>query len=316
MSFSAAVRDELAHVPTERPCCRAALLGAAARGAGALHLTGRGGLHATLDVQGNAVARGLVQVVREEGASCEIRTYREARFQRGSRVQVEIAGDEAGRHLLERAGVLDRSGRPCPRTPARVTSRSCCRSAFLRGALMVGGTVSAPTAAPALEIRTHDLVGAEEVARVAGADGCRLAVRVRGQRAEAYARRRETVGDILLLCDARDAALQYAEAEVMVLTRAAANRRANFDTANLRRQIVAARRQLEAIAALRAEGRLDTLDEELRRVAAAREAGPDLPLGELAQALGVPRPTVAGRLRRLVELGEIAAPAADRRTGL
>jgi DNA-binding protein WhiA len=160
---------------------------------------------------------------------------------------------------------------------------------------MVAGSVSSPTATPALEIRCHDRVGADEIVRVAAVEGHRLTVRERRQRAEAYSRRRETLGDLLLSMGGQEAALLFAEADVMVLTRGEVNRRANFDTANLRRQVVAARRQLAAIRALRTSGSLAGLDADLRIVAGAREAAPDVPLSELAEGLGLPRPTLARR---------------------
>jgi len=88
-------------------------------------------------------------------------------------------------------------------------------------------------------------------------------------------------------------------------TRAEANRRANADTANLRRQVLAARRQLGAIEELRVSGRIDALDCPLLAAAELRSEHPELSLTELAATVaGLTKPTLAARLRRLVELAE------------
>ena len=42
MTYASDVREEVAHHPPADDCCRRALLGAALRGAGTLHLTGGG----------------------------------------------------------------------------------------------------------------------------------------------------------------------------------------------------------------------------------------------------------------------------------
>jgi hypothetical protein len=87
--------------------------------------------------------------------------------------------------------------------------------------------------------------------------------------------------------------------------RAGVNRTLNAETANLRRTVDAAVRQLSAIDRLAADdGRWDALSAALREAAALRRANPDAPLVSLAQAAGISRPAMAGRLHRLVEAAE------------
>jgi hypothetical protein len=258
-------------------------------------------VHAELDVGGHAVARQLVRVLRVEGATCGIRPYRPRRLDGHQRVLIVVAEDAGSRLALERAGVVDERGRPRAPDDA-VTSRACCRIAALRGAFAVGGGVASPGRPPALEIRTHGEAHARVLARCAAAVGLDLRVRERERWAEVATRRREAVEGMLVVLGAAESALALAEDAVLRSARADANRRANFDTANLGRQIASTRRQLEAIATLREEGRLASLSEPLRAVAEARGRHPEAPLAELAELLGAPRPTVAARLRRLVAL--------------
>ena len=306
MSFSSDLREEIAHQPIKHPCCRLALLAAALRGAGTLHLTGGGHTHGEIDVGEHAAARLLVRALRAEGATCEIRTYRSSRLSSSQRLLIVLAEDEQTQALLARVGVIDRHGRPLPFVAGLIVARACCRRALLRGAFLVGGSVSPPGRASLLEIRTHDVAFAEGLAACAERFEIPLRVRERERWAEVMTRRRDVVQDLLTVLGAAVGALDMAEDDVVRTARADANRRANFDLANLQRQIMAARRQLGAIKKLGQCGLIESLSEPLQTAARLRLAHPEMSLTELAEEGGLARPTLAARLRSLVAEGEAA----------
>src|SRR5207248_8946254 len=109
----------------------------------------------------------------------EIRTYTQRSFDRPTRYQLHVAGDGRALQVLNEAGVLTARLAPLERPPRRVVARSCCRSAYLRGALLGGGSLSGPRA-PHLEVRVSTVPGAEFLASLAAEDGVRLAVAHRG----------------------------------------------------------------------------------------------------------------------------------------
>lgn len=310
MTFSSEVREELAHRPVEQPCCRIAYLAAVLRGAGTLHLTGGGHAHAEIDVGSHAVGRQILTVLREEGVTCGVRPYTPERLGQHQRILIVLAEDDASRRVLERAGVIDDGGRPRLEVAPSLAARACCRVALLRGAFAAGGSVAPPGRAAQLEIRTHGAAFAELLARAAGDLGVPMQVRQRERWAEVLLRRREGVQDLLAALGAEGAALDVAEDEVVRSARGDANRRSNFDNANLARQVRAARAQVAAIERLADDGGLAGLPEALRRTAVLRLEHADLTLTELAEAGGVPRPTLAARLRRLVVLAD-GEPEAD-----
>jgi len=123
-------------------------------------------------------------------------------------------------------------------------------------------------------------------------------VRERPSHAAVYTKRLATLEDLLAHVGASDGVLRLIEGEVVSAARQDANRQANAETANLRRQVIAARRQLSAI------GQLDlgALPPELAAAAALRMEHPELPLGELAVLGELSKATLAGRLRRLEAL--------------
>ena len=81
--------------------------------------------------------------------------------------------------------------------------------------------------------------------------------------------------------------------------RAELNRQLNAETANLRRGVGAASRQLAAIGRVRTSGRLAALPPAVRRVAAARLQAPEASISELAEQLALGRSAVQRALERL-----------------
>ena len=248
-----------------------------------------------------AAARLAFTLVRELGGDGQLVSFREPRFERGTRVLVRLHGDRS-LQLLHEVGVLSTGLAPLAEPPGRLLQRRCCRASYLRGAFVAAGSVSAPRAPGHLEIRVSELDGARLVQRVARTDGIPLEVSVRRGHAVAYAKAKPTIRELLAHIGAHDAVLSLDEAEVISRTRERANRATNCDEANLARLGAAARAQATAIAALD----LDGLELHLREVADLRLRHPDLSLAELGRRARPPlaKSTVAGRMRVLVSAAE------------
>jgi cell division protein WhiA len=182
--------------------------------------------------------------------------------------------------------------------------RSCCRAAYLRGALLASGSVSGPRNAH-LELRSASVEGAELLASLAEAEGFRLAIHDRGRHAVAYAKSTDTIAELLAFLGAHQAALGLEESAVVASTRSRANRLANADHANIVRASRAAETQLRAIRRLESDGRLEHLSPELREIAQLRGRNPTLSLRELARRLKPPA-TKAAAHRRLAKLQKLA----------
>jgi DNA-binding protein WhiA len=314
MTFSSNVREEVAHHPIESECCRIAYLAAILRGAGSLHLTGGGHAHAEIDVGSHAVGRQILTALREEGVMCGVSAYTPERLGLHQRVLLVLAEDDASTRLLRRTGVIDDAGRPRLTVAPSLIARECCQISALRGAFAAAGSVSPPGKPSHLEIRTHGADFAALLASACAQLGIPVQTRQRERWAEVMSRRRESVQDLLTVLGAEGAALDVAEDEVVRSARGDANRRANFDNANLTRQVHAARQQTAAIQTLMESGDITSITPVLRETAQLRFDNPEMTLSELAEAAGVSRPTLAGRLRRLVDLAESAtASVADRR---
>jgi DNA-binding protein WhiA len=277
MSLAEDLRDELASIAPRRRCCRLAEVSALFHAAGVLHLRGRGDLAVHLDLASGHAARRAFALLRELGVPSEIRTYRRRAFDKSTRYQLHVAVDPRTRGVLREAGILSDRGAPLERPPKRVVGRSCCRSAYLRGALLGGGSISGPRA-PHLELRATGRDGASLLAEISAREGVALRTLERRTHAVAYAKAGEQIADLLAVAGASETALRLDEHAVVAATRAHANRLANADEANVKRTVRAARRQLQAIERLD----LERLPRGLREIALLRVSHPALSLGELA----------------------------------
>ncbi len=305
MSFSEDVRAELAGIAPTRECDRLAELSALFHYAGRLHLLGRGEVSLHLDLSSPAAARRAFTLLRAFGVRSEIRTYQRHAFGRETRYQLHVEGGPAALDVLQRAGVVDSRTRPLDRPPKRVVARSCCRSAYVRGALLASGSVSPPPS-PHLEVRSETREGAQAVAAAAASEGGELRVAERGDHALAYAKGIDRIAGVLAAAGASEAALALQERAVLGATRSRANRLANADHANVVRAVGAARTQLEAVRRLERGGRLEELSPPLRELAELRLKHPSLSLRELAAKCDPPASKSAAhrRLRALVRLSK------------
>ena len=306
MPLSEDLRNELASIAPKRGCCRLAEVSALFHSAGSIHLRGRGEVTLHLDLSSPAAARRAFSLLRGLGIHSEIRTYRRQAFDRATRYQLHVAGDESSLRRLVEAGVLDPRHAPLERPPRRVVGRGCCRGAYLRGALLGGGSLSGPRS-PHLELRTTSLEGAEFLRYVAAAGEVKVGVYDRPRHAVAYAKGMDAIEALLAAAGAADTVLALEERSVVAATRAEANRLANADHANLVRTSRAAQRQLKAVRALQADGELKRLPERLHEVARLRLRHPTLSLRELAVKCDPPttKASVHRRLNKLVELARL-----------
>jgi cell division protein WhiA len=304
MALSDEVRAELAAISPRKPCCRLAELSALIRGAGSIHLHGRGRISLHLDVSSPAVARRAFSLLKGYGVASEIHTFRRQAFERARRFRINIDDEARALQALNEMGVVDAGLAPLDRPPARVIDRSCCRASYLRGAFLASGSVSGPRNAH-LELRAAAVEGAELLASLGRDEGFALAVHDRGRHAVAYLKDREAIANLLAFLGAHEAALRLEESAVVAATKAHANRLANADHANIVRSSRAADAQLRAIQRLEVAGRLEHLPAELREVARLRTRYPALSLRELAVRLQPPA-TKAAAHRRLAKLQKLA----------
>jgi len=165
--------------------------------------------------------------------------------------------------------------------------------------------VSRPDRPPHLEIPARDHAAATVLVEDLAALEVAAVVRLRRTRPVVTLRSAAGVGAALSSIGAQGGRVRFEEGRVVRDVRAGVNRGLNAETANLRRTVDAAVRQLDAVDRLTATAGLwDALPPAVRAAGLLRRTHPDAPLGSLAEQAGISRPAMAGRLQRLVEAAQ------------
>jgi DNA-binding protein WhiA len=306
LSFSVNAKQELNHASRKRSCCRTAELAALFRAAGSFHIHGneRYGLHASFSL--SATTRTAVSLVKTFNLPLEVRVCEERRLGSHKRYEIHLEGGTRLVQFLNEIGVLSDDLSLQEKVPQRIFSRTCCRTAFLRGAFLAAGSVSGPGQPAHLEIYSTNEDFLQAVFDAAKAEGMVLTFVQRHRNAAVYSKNLHTIREFLAAIGAFRAALALEERSIISTMREDANRRANFDQANAARSSRAAARQVRAIHKLQQQEGWERLSPTLIEMAELRLAHPSLSITELGGRADPPltKSAVNHRLRRLVKMAE------------
>ena len=179
----------------------------------------------------------------------------------------------------------------------------CCRTAFLRGAFLAGGSVTDPEKRYHLELSTSHIQASREVSALLQEMGFLPRSVMRGGSAVIYFKQSEHIEDLLTTLGAPVAATEIMTAKVDKEIRNGANRAMNCDMANVNKTLDAVAAQQEAIKKLESAGQLDKLPEKIQETARLRMQNPELPLAQLAALFDPPisKSCLNHRIRKIME---------------
>lgn len=185
-----------------------------------------------------------------------------------------------------------------------VVEEDCCRIAFLRGAFLTGGYVSAPGRGYHLELVTSHYNVARQTVLLLEEMGLACGFVSRRGNFVLYYKDSNVIEDIIGRMGAPGAAMDFRLRKVEKDFRNNINRKVNCETANLGKTVEAAARQCHAIDKLEKAGQLEQLPESLRETARVRLEHPEESLAELLQHFDPPlsKPGLNNRLRKLEKL--------------
>ena len=292
-SFAGKVKNELCRVPVQRLCC------ARAEAYGVL-------------LYGNTFSPTEVRLITE---SADFAARLPRLFQRAFGLKFDrLPEEERGKLIF---GITDRSKLdriinqlgydPRQNLVLHVNfgllEAECCRTAFLRGAFLAGGSVTDPEKRYHLELDTGHAQASREVAALLTEMGFLPHSVRRGGSSVIYFKQSEHIEDLLTTIGAPAAAMDIMTAKVDKEIRNGANRAMNCDMANVNKTIDAALEQKNAIQRLQENGRLERLPEKLRQTALLRLQYPEMSLSQLAEKCDPPvtKSCMNHRMRKLLE---------------
>lgn len=190
-----------------------------------------------------------------------------------------------------------------------VVEDECCKTSFLRGAFLAGGSVTDPAKGYHIEMSTsHQSVARETNALMQEAMDFYLKTAQRSGTVVLYLKQSELISDLLAFLGAPIAAMGVIEAKLEKELNNKVNRRCNCDDANISKVVEAAQEHLTAIRILKEAGLIEKLPAKLKQAADAREAHPSSSLSELAAMMEPPitKPAMNQRLKKLMEMAREA----------
>ncbi|MGE5590972.1 MAG: DNA-binding protein WhiA [Bacillota bacterium] len=328
MSFSRTVKEELARAAPDKSCCQVAELAGLIRAAGTLEIAGRAvefglgatpsaardeRLHVWVETGQAPVARKLIQLGKAVlRVNPEVLVRKQRRLRRSRSFSVALASLQP-REDLVRLGVLTPDGGLRQDIPEELTSRGCCRRAYLRGLFLGSGSVNDPGRSHHLEMVLRDSNLADQVVQLLFSLGVMVRVTARRGEIVLYLKEADQIGRLLGLMGAHQALLAYENVLALKTVKNRVNRLVNAETANLEKTVDAAVRQIEDVKLIRRRLGLQHLPPSLRELAELRLKHPEASLKELGLLCDPPvgKSGVAHRLRRLEVLaGELRGETA------
>lgn len=183
---------------------------------------------------------------------------------------------------------------------------SCCQRAFLRGAFLCIGSMSAPEKGYHLEFVCAAEEKAKQLQRVIYGFGIEAKIVQRKKYYVVYLKESEAIVDMLNVMGAHVALMNLENLRILKGMRNSINRRVNCEAANITKTVNAASRQIEDILFLKEHYGFEKLSDNLRQMAQVRLEYPEAALKELGEYLDPPvgKSGVNHRLRSLSELAE------------
>ena len=220
----------------------------------------------------------------------------------GSKLIFQITDPDKLRRVLDPLGYDPRQSRVLHVNFALLED-DCCRTAFLRGAFLAGGSVTDPEKRYHLELSTSHIQASREVSALLQEMGFLPRSVMRGGSAVIYFKQSEHIEDLLTTLGAPVAATEIMTAKVDKEIRNGANRAMNCDMANVNKTLDAVAAQQEAIEKLEKSGQMEKLPEKIQETARLRMQNPELPLAQLAALFDPPisKSCLNHRIRKIME---------------
>lgn len=185
-----------------------------------------------------------------------------------------------------------------------VIEEDCCRTAFVRGAFLAGGSVTDPEKRYHLELATPHRSVSREMFSVLLDMGFSPKETQRSGNSLLYFKKADLIADFFTSLGAPVAAMNVMTAKVDKEMRNTVTRQINCDSANADKTVAAAQEQMAAIRRIVRSYGLDALPEPLKDAALLRITNPEASLADLARLScpAVTKSCLSHRLKKIMSL--------------
>ncbi len=310
MSFSLKTKGELARLEGETPCCHRGELAALIGLNGEVVPTTEEKFNLKVTVENPAVARKIFKLIKLLFAiNPEIKVRKNSSFRKSNYYLMVITHTMGSRKIVDELGLRKASSSRqvsmgFPRDD--LFDKRCCKRAYLRGAFLSGGSISAPEKTYHLEFVAHEIAVATGIQTLINDFGLSAKIVPRKKYQVVYLKEGDQIVELLNIIGAHNALLELENARILKEMRNNINRIVNCETANLSKTVNASVKQLENIHLIQRTIGLEELPESLRTLAELRLQHEDASLKELGEMMNPPvgKSGVNHRFRKIDNLAQ------------
>lgn len=307
MSFSAKVKREVCRIKVNTKEEASAILSGIMKVSGTISLTTNKAINFRTTTENPAIARLMFKLLKEFfDIHTRLLVKRSNSLKKNNIYMVMITEEMGVINLLKEVGILKEENYFAVdySIQERFKDEEEIKKAYIRGALLGGGSISNPEKTYHLEFVTHNEEYANELSKLINTYNLNSKVIQRKNSYVVYLKEGEQIVDILNIIGAHSNLLYFENVRIMKSMRNNVNRLVNCETANLSKTVNAAVRQIESIKLIEREIGLQRLPKNLREIAELRVKYPDVSLKELGEFLTPPigKSGVNHRLRRIEKI--------------
>lgn len=211
--------------------------------------------------------------------------------------------------VLQASKLIDEYGEICENLSVSsniLIQKECCKRAFIRGAFLASGSISDPEKFYHFEIVCTTEDKAVQLKNIIQYFNIDAKIVERKKHFVVYIKEGAGIVDILNVMEAHVALMDLENVRILKEMRNSVNRKVNCETANLKKTVSAAVKQIEDIKFIRDKVGLSVLSDNLEEMARLRLDNPDASLKELGEMLtpAVGKSGVNHRLRKICEIAD------------
>ncbi len=188
------------------------------------------------------------------------------------------------------------------RIDKNIVRSECCKRAFIRGAFLGSGSVSAPVKSYHAEFVTSHYAICADFTEILSFFNITPKVINRNGNYVFYIKDSNHIEDLLVILGAHTQMMNFLNVKIEKEVRNHTNRRVNCENANSEKRAGAAVEQTHAILLLHKKIGLENLPARLAQVAEIRLDNPEATLSDIAAQLGITKSGVNHRMRKLMQL--------------
>ena len=308
MSFSRDVKEELSKIDVPARHCQIAEITAIISICGHVVISARDKYSVKIHTENRAVARKYFTLLQKAfKIDAEIAIRQNVNL-KNSRIYTVTVNDHVSAVRILQATRLMNENQEIQENMSVVNNiiimKECCKRAYIRGAFLAAGSVSAPEKSYHLEIVCENRPKAVQLSEIIKTFQIDAKIVERKKHFVVYIKEGAGIVDILNVMQAHISLLNLENVRILKEMRNSVNRQVNCETANLSKTVNAAVRQVEDIHYIENTIGLSALPDVLKEAAQARLQNPDISLKELGAVLTPPlgKSGVNHRLKRISEI--------------